>query len=141
MYFRLLSLLALVLGLSHAGNSQQSIETVPVFFKTNSSVIDPRYYPKLDAIGSIYAGDESAFLKIFGFADPTGRATYNDSLSERRAQAVFDYLNKRYNIDSTRLFVTWLGEETDAYDLHFPDAHVQQRCVDVVVYFRNPLVR
>jgi|GEM_PF-2763582 len=141
MRFRILLFLLLVLGQSHTGHGQQSIETVPVFFKTNSAVIDPRYYPRLDALGSIYAGDESAFLKIFGFADPTGRATYNDSLSERRAQAVFDYLNSRYNIDSTRLFVTWLGEEADAYDLHFPDAHVQQRCVDVVVYFRNPLVR
>jgi len=141
MRFRILSFLLFVLGLAHTGHSQQSIETVPVFFKTNSAVIEPRYYARLDALGSIYAGDESAFLKIFGFADPTGRASYNDSLSERRAQAVFDYLNNRYNIDSTRLFVTWLGEEADAYDLHFPDAHVQQRCVDVVVYFRNPLVR
>lgn len=141
MRLRFFSLLVCLLTLGLAGYSQQSVEAVPVFFKTNSSVIDPRYYSKLDAIGSIYAGDESAFLKIFGFADPTGRATYNDSLSERRAQAVFDYLNKRFDIDSSRLFVTWLGEEADAYDLHFPDAHIQQRCVDVVVYFRNPLVR
>lgn len=141
MYTRILLLLSILLVLVLPGHSQQSEETVPVFFKTNSSVIDPHYFPKLDIIGSIYAGDESAFLKIFGFADPTGRATYNDSLSARRAHAVFDYLNKRFDIDSTRLFVTWLGEETDANDLYFPDAHIQQRCVDVVVYFRNPLVR
>lgn len=141
MHLRILSLLTVSLVWAHTSHAQESVETVPVFFKTNSSVIDPRYYPKLDVIGSIYAGDESAFLKIFGFADPAGRATYNDSLSERRAQAVFDYLNKRFDIDSSRLFVTWLGEEADAYDLHFPNAHIQQRCVDVVVYFRNPLVR
>lgn len=141
MHLRILSLLTAFFVIAYTSHSQQSVETVPVFFKTNSPVIDPLYYPKLDAIGSIYAGDESAFLKIFGFADPRGRATYNDSLSERRARAVFDYLNKRFDIDSNRLFVTWLGEEADAYDLHFPDAHTQQRCVDVVVYFRNPLVR
>mgnify|MGYP000878530234 FL=1 len=102
MRLRILSLLTILLVWIQGSPAQQSAETVPVFFKTNSSVIDPRYYPKLDAIGSIYAGDESAFLKIFGFADPAGRATYNDSLSERRPRAVFDYLNKRFDIDSNR---------------------------------------
>lgn len=132
----------LLMGITGRLNAQPTfIENTAVFFKTNSAHIDPRYYPALEAIGSIYAADETAFLKIFGFADPQGRASYNDSLSQRRAEAVFNYLNKRFEIDSTRFFMTWLGEDSDVYDLHYPLAHAQQRCVDVVVYFRNPLVR
>ena len=33
---------------------------------------------------------------------------------------------------------TWLGESTDeGYDLHFRDAHLQQKCVDILVYLND----
>jgi hypothetical protein len=31
----------------------------------------------------------------------------------------------------------WLGESGEAYDLHFRQAHIQQRCVDIWILFFN----
>ncbi|HEY5772188.1 MAG TPA: hypothetical protein VIS75_06140 [Chitinophagaceae bacterium] len=48
-------------------------------------------------------------------------------------------MTKHFKFDTTKVYVTWLGEETDgAYDLHFPDAHVQQRSADIIVSFKKP---
>lgn len=56
-------------------------------------------------------------------------------LSEKRANAVYNYLASRSRIDSTNCYTTWLGESSDVYDLHFSDAHAQQRCVDMWMTF------
>jgi hypothetical protein len=55
---------------------------------------------------------------------------------------VYDYMTKKYSIDTSKIYVTWLGEETDsAYDLHFSKAKVQQRCVDIRVSFLQKVHR
>jgi hypothetical protein len=33
--------------------------------------------------------------------------------------------------------MAWPGEDSDIYDLHFPEAHAQQRCVDIMVNFKK----
>jgi len=59
-------------------------------------------------------------------------------LSEKRAKAVYNYLASQTSIDTTRVYVTWLGESADIYDLHFPNAHKQKRCVDIwIQYYRE----
>lgn len=117
----------------------QSNEVRTFYFKANSFTIDKKYLPTLDDIGQRCASDTFSFLKIFAYADKTGTKKYNEQLSEKRANAVYNYLTQKFNIDTTRVYVTWLGEETDgAYDLHFPSANVQQRCVDVLVFFKKP---
>ena len=78
-------------------------------------------------------------FKIFAYADIKGSIKYNELLSQKRAEEVYKYLTKHFKFDTTKVYVTWLGEETDgAYDLHFPDAHVEQRYVDIIVSFKKP---
>ncbi len=47
---------------------------------------------KLDALLEAYRIDELAAVKVSGYTDETGSASYNMGLSERRAAAVADYL-------------------------------------------------
>lgn len=47
---------------------------------------------------------------IVGHTDSEGSESYNQNLSETRAQAVADYLNTRQGISKTRLLVRGLGE-------------------------------
>jgi len=81
--------------------------------------------------------DTSFFLKIFGYADTLGNEYANDILSEKRANAVYNFLKEYAKIDATQVYVEWLGESEEAYDLHFPTAHIQQRCVDIWILFRK----
>lgn len=113
------------------------VETI--YFKSNSYTIDKKYHKTLDDIAQRISSDTFGYLKVFGYADTSGSVEYNDILSGKRAEAVYQYLLSRSSFDTTRVYVTWIGKSADAYDLHFPSAHVQKRCVDVwVTFYRKP---
>lgn len=71
---------------------------------------DSRRY--LDSVGEMLtlpnAGDRH--LMIVGHADASGAASYNQGLSERRADAVKAYLEHRFGIAPERLAVVGMGE-------------------------------
>ena len=108
------------------------VETI--YFKPDSYKLEKKHTQVIDQIGQKCSSDSFGFLKILGYADTKGSRRANKLLSQQRAQEVYDYLTKRFQFDTTKVYVTWLGEETDqAYDLHFPEAHLQQRCVDIIL--------
>ena len=49
-------------------------------------------------------------LRVNGYTDSTGPATYNDKLSARRAQSVKQYLIEKKGISADRIQATGLGE-------------------------------
>jgi outer membrane protein OmpA-like peptidoglycan-associated protein len=131
-------ILAAFFSFTHLFGQQSQVNTL--FFKSNSYAIDKKYLSTLNNIGQKCTSDSFLFLKIFAYADTNGSIEHNELLSQKRAEEVYNYLTKHFKIDTTKVYITWLGEETDgAYDLHFPDAHVQQRCVDIIVSLKNPL--
>lgn len=109
------------------------IETI--YFNKNSSVIDKKYLPALNLLAERLIADSLIYLKIFGYADKNGSREHNNILSGKRAEAVYSYLLSRSKVDSNKVLVSWLGESSDVYDLHFPSAHPQLRCVDVWAHF------
>lgn len=110
-----------------------------LYFKTNGFTIENKYLPVLNAIGRKCVTDTFSFLKIFAYADKKGTKTYNEQLSEKRANDVYHYLTNKFKLATAKIYVTWLGEQTDGtYDLHVPSASVQQRCVDILVFFKKP---
>lgn len=132
---RILTALALLLSVFSFGQSD-FVESI--YFKSNSYKPDKRYFQVLDEIGRKCSSDTFGFLKIFAYADTKGLARNNKLLSQKRAEGVYNYLAKNFQFDTTKIYVTWLGEETDeAYDLHFPHAHVQQRYVDIILIFKK----
>jgi outer membrane protein OmpA-like peptidoglycan-associated protein len=113
----------------------QSALIKTIYFKPNSSVIEKKYEKTLDLLAEKLSTDSFGFLKVFGYADPAGDSKENDILSEKRTTAVYNYLASHARFDATKVYVTWLGASKDSYDLHFPQAHVQQRCVDIWITF------
>ena len=56
-------------------------------------------------------------VAIVGYADKnTGTAAYNKTLSEKRAQAVFNALTKNYGINPDRLSVSGEGSSVQPYN-------------------------
>ena len=136
-YFYRILLIILALGVFLPSVFSQDDLIKTIYFKPNSYSIDKKYESSLKMIAKRLHPDTLGFLKVFGYADTTGNEEANDILSEKRATAVYDFLSTYSNIDTTRVYVTWLGESEEAYDLHFPTAHVQQRCVDIWIIFRK----
>lgn len=127
-------LLSFIPFFTHAQNNS----TKTLYFKSNSYSISKKHLPILNEIGRLCASDTFSYLKIFAYADIKGSKLHNELLSKKRAEEIYSYLIKNYHFDTTRVYMTWLGEETaGAYDLHFPAAHTQQRCVDIIINFKK----
>ena len=121
----------------HSFGQSSLIESI--YFKPNSFAIDKKYEKTLNQIARQLRSDTFSYLRIFAFADTKGSETYNEMLSEKRADAIYNYLDSRAKIDTAHVYVAWLGESADIYDLHFPEAHKQKRCVDIFIqFYRKP---
>jgi OOP family OmpA-OmpF porin len=83
-----------------------------VLFPFNSAVILPKYHEALNKLGTVLAEPQynAYHIQIEGHTDAVGSEVYNQTLSERRAASVKEYLVQQFHIDPTRLTVKGLGE-------------------------------
>lgn len=84
-----------------------------IFFEYDSSAITQPALPKLATLGQALSDDRlkgKTFL-IGGHTDARGSDAYNQSLSERRAEAVKQHLSTTFKLDPTTLIAIGYGEE------------------------------
>ena len=80
-----------------------------VLFGFNKAELTPAGEQKLDDLAKSAQGANVEKVVLIGHADRIGSENYNKELSEKRAQAVADYLSKK-GVDSSRLQVEGRGE-------------------------------
>ncbi len=80
-----------------------------IYFKTNSAEFTKKTYPVLEAIVVIMEKYPASRFRIEGHTDSQGSDEYNQKLSERRANAVRDYLISK-GISPDRLEAVGYGE-------------------------------
>ncbi len=99
-----------------------------VHFEYDSARLSPQAHQLLDQVGAVLSNEimQEARFRIEGHADQRGDDAYNMTLSDKRAQAVADYLIQRHNVDPYRLFITGKGE-TVPFDPANPDSAVNRR--------------
>ena len=109
-----------------------------VYFGNNSYHVSQKYAPLLTELANIIKADSCSIIRIIGYADPTGSIDYNEYLSEKRADAVYHSLLSFVKIDTVkiRVHIESNGDSAEWYDLHLKGAHIQQRCVDILLEFR-----
>jgi outer membrane protein OmpA-like peptidoglycan-associated protein len=78
-------------------------------FGVNQSEIQPQFQATLDQVASTLTQYEKTFVDVLGHTDSTGSDEYNQSLSERRASAVANYISGR-GVQSARLATRGYGE-------------------------------
>lgn len=96
---------------SDAMHPQASALSLPVKFAFDSATILPQARPQLDAIAAgirMLPGEQS--VTIEGHTDAIGPDSYNLHLSERRAEAVKQYLISVHGIDASRIKTRGFGE-------------------------------
>ena len=77
--------------------------TATVNFKTGSAVLSQDSKTTLDQIAQASMTMKGYVIEITGFTDATGSVQKNKVLSQRRAQAVIDYLVETHNIPLRRI--------------------------------------
>ena len=81
-----------------------------VTFATNSSDINQGFLTTLDTVAESLIKYPNSLVDVYGFTDTTGSSSYNQGLSERRAQSVADYLSAR-GVARSRLATKGYGEQ------------------------------
>ena len=85
------------------------IELSGVSFKTNSEVLDSSSYQRLDKAVATLKNNPGTNVIVAGHTDSSGDAAYNQSLSEKRANMVRNYLIEK-GVDGSRLSARGYGE-------------------------------
>jgi len=106
--------------------------TATVNFKTGSSVLSQESKTTLDQIAQASMTMKGYVIEITGFTDATGSVQKNKVLSQRRAQAVIDYLVETHNIPLRRIGTSYgFGENQAVADNNTTDGRAQNRRVEV----------
>ena len=91
-----------------------AIEVDTIRFGFNEAFVREEEIPQLERIGEIIerivASNPDEVFLIEGHTDAVGSDSYNQALSEKRADAVYNYFLK-YGIDKARLEIISYGEE------------------------------
>jgi outer membrane protein OmpA-like peptidoglycan-associated protein len=98
--------------LADAVSDKPTLDLV-IYFDFNSANISSKSKASLDALGTALKDDslKDAAIMVAGHTDAKGRADYNQSLSERRADAVRKYLNDRFAVPVGNFTVVGFGAE------------------------------
>ncbi|NMH60652.1 OmpA family protein [Alteromonas ponticola] len=91
------------------GDNLRLVMPGDITFATNSASISPNFNPVLNDVATVVNNYEKTVLMIKGHTDDTGSDQHNQTLSERRAEAVKSQLTS-YNVNPTRITTVGLGE-------------------------------
>lgn len=91
----------------------ETIQTfeIEVQFPTNSSVIGDTYDDEIRRVADFLKENPGTSVEIAGHSDSRGAADYNQSLSQRRAEAVATRLTDALGVDADRVSAMGYGEE------------------------------
>ena len=81
-----------------------------VNFAFDSDVVQEKYFTDLGELAKFLQRFDDVDVSVDGYTDSVGDDTYNQQLSQRRAQAVVDMLVNTYGIDANRLKAVGFGE-------------------------------
>ncbi|WP_343518532.1 OmpA family protein [Sphingomonas sp.] len=103
-----------------------------ITFATDSSTIEPQFRPTLDKVADVLDRYNQTYVDVYGHTDSTGSDAYNQSLSERRADAVASYLSMR-GVESARLEAVGYGETQPVADNATLEGRAQNRRVEIKI--------
>lgn len=107
-----------------------------VHFEHDKAVLTASARSILDEVAAITAANPHVRVEIVGHTDSSGSDSYNQSLSERRAQAARAYLES-IGVSGTRLSALGRGESTPVADNSTREGRAANRRVDLTARPRN----
>lgn len=101
-----------------------------VFFDFDKATLKRTYLPELDKIAATMVEDTAAQVLVWGFTDTAGPASYNQGLSERRANAVANYLSGK-GVTKDRMVIKGFGETNLAVQTPDNSPNAKNRRVEI----------
>jgi len=96
-----------VKGLDH----YKQVADVSVTFGFDKSILTADDKQQLDGFAAQLGSANSYILEVTGGTDATGPAQYNYDLSQRRADAVVQYMASKYGVQAHRFYLIGIGKD------------------------------
>jgi outer membrane protein OmpA-like peptidoglycan-associated protein len=98
-------------GVEVSRQGDELLLTMPsgITFAHDRFDVQPQFMPTLNQVAQTLQSYPSTLIDVYGHTDSTGSDSYNQTLSERRAQAVASYLSSR-GVQPVRIATQGFGE-------------------------------
>lgn len=103
-----------------------------VTFDHDQSNVKAQFYGTLGEVASTLNEYNQTVIQVAGFTDSTGTDSYNQALSERRANAVASYLTSK-GVASNRMVIKGLGESYPIASNDSEAGRAQNRRVEITI--------
>ena len=101
-----------------------------VYFALGKADIVPESFPTLNEVLKIFKDNPGIQIQIEGHTDSQGSATYNQKLSQARAESVMRYLVENLGIPQGQLTAIGYGEERPVADNRTKEGRAQNRRIE-----------
>jgi outer membrane protein OmpA-like peptidoglycan-associated protein len=81
-----------------------------IYYDYNKSDLRPESAPSLDSLVNFMKDNPALTVEVYSYTDGHGNDKYNDELSQKRAQAVLEYLEKN-GVDKGRMIAKGFGKK------------------------------
>ncbi len=112
-------------------DNYKPMANVSVTFGFDKSVLSKDDKDQLDGFAAQLGSAKSYILEVTGGTDSTGPADYNYQLSQRRADAVVQYLATKYNVPARRFYLIGIGKDKEVAPNNTAEGRKQNRRVEV----------
>lgn len=99
-------------------------------FDVNSSTVKPEFKPTLNKVADVLRSDARQTIRVVGHTDSVGSDSYNQTLSERRAKAVGNYLVAQ-GVAANQVTTEGRGEREPRASNNTADGRTQNRRVEI----------
>jgi OOP family OmpA-OmpF porin len=123
------SLASVVAGL----DNYKQIGDVTVTFAFDKAVLKKADKAQLDTLGTQLGAAKGYILEVTGGTDSVGNAEYNYQLSQRRAEAVVQYLAAKFNVPPHKFYLIGIGKDQEVATNKTAAGRAQNRRVQVQI--------
>jgi outer membrane protein OmpA-like peptidoglycan-associated protein len=105
-------------------------------FETGKATIKKKSFPLLDKIAEIFIENSNYIIEVQGHTDDVGKAEVNKKISEKRAQAVMKYLEKK-GVAAERMSAVGYGPDVPIADNRTKAGRQKNRRVEFKITFEE----
>jgi OmpA-OmpF porin, OOP family len=112
-------------------DNYHAVAETSVKFGFNRDNLTPKAKEALDQLAGSIASTKGYLIALEGGTDSVGPADYNYDLSQRRANAVIQYLASKFNVPAHKIYVIGLGKDKPVESNKTSSGRADNRRVDV----------
>ncbi len=112
-------------------DNYRPVAETSVKFGFNKDTLSSKAKEALDQLAGTISSTKGYIIALEGSTDSVGSAEYNYDLSQRRANAVIQYLASKYNVPAHKIYVIGMGKDKPVETNKTSAGRADNRRVDV----------